>query len=347
MPLRDTSPLVLPVLLLVLSSSLAQAAEGEIYSAPSADEVRAQVLDWVATRGVSDEAVLEEIGRVWASDGGTPSAADLAERAVRTFALVEPEARKLVEACDLSSSLTIPPEPALLQTAATESFFHANLGSWYARCLAQRRMYDEALDVFASVDAKQVIDPAGYFFYRAVCEQGLLMKDEAIVSIERLLKNTVDVPVRYSTVATLMQHDLEALEEKSLDEISRRMRDSERRLDLGRGGQKVQKVQDRIVADLDELIKKMEQQSGGGGGGGGSGAQGQGNQSDSPAEDSVIKGSTAPGEVDDKQFSKEGGWGSLPPKEQAKARNLINRNFPPHYRQAVENYFKKLANRPK
>jgi hypothetical protein len=102
-------------------------------------------------------------------------------------------------------------------------------------------------------------------------------------------------------------------------------------------------VQDKIVAGLDELIKKLEAQQGGGGGGG---AGSNSNESSSPADDSVIKGSTAPGETDPKKFSKEGEWGDLPAKQQAEAKNLINRNFPSHYGQAIETYFKKLAGRP-
>lgn len=144
-------------------------------------------------------------------------------------------------------------------------------------------------------------------------------------------------------VAKLMQRDLQETEEETLGSVSRLMRDSERRLDLGRGGQKVQKVQDEIVATLDDLIKKAEQQQSGGGGSGS--GQNNSNQSGSPAEDSTLKGATAPGEVDQKELKKQGGWGSLPPKEEARAKNLLNKEFPVHYQQAVEQYFKKLANR--
>ena len=38
-------------------------------------------------------------------------------------------------------------------------------------------------------------------------------------------------------------------------------------------------------------------------------------------------------------------WGNLPPKAQAAAKNMLDRQFPPHYRQAVEEYLKKLADR--
>ena len=85
---------------------------------------------------------------------------------------------------------------------------------------------------FEQIDPKATVDPASCLFYRAVCEHELLRKDAGLATIEKLLKNTENVPVAYSTVATLMQHDLEALNEKTLDSIARQMRDSERRRDL-------------------------------------------------------------------------------------------------------------------
>jgi hypothetical protein len=115
----------------------------------------------------------------------------------------------------------------------------------------------------------------------------------------------------------------------------------ERRLTLGRAGQKVQKKEEEIVATLDEIIKRIEEQQGGGGGGGGSQ-----NRSSSPAQDSVVKGSTAPGKVDPKKLKNEGQWGDLPPRARAKAKDLIAREFPAHYRDAIEEFTKKAAARP-
>jgi hypothetical protein len=140
-----------------------------------------------------------------------------------------------------------------------------------------------------------------------------------------------------------MQYDLQEYRERSLDEISRLMSDVERRLDLGRAGYQVQKAEDNVIAKLDEMIKKAEQSDSSSSG---SGNQGRQNESSNPADDSIIKGDTAPGEVDPKKMKNQGGWGSLDEKEQAKAKNLINRNFPSNYRDAVEQYFKKLAGRP-
>ncbi|MCC7424045.1 MAG: hypothetical protein IT428_27590, partial [Planctomycetaceae bacterium] len=70
------------------------------------------------------------------------------------------------------------------------------------------------------------------------------------------------------------------------------------------------------------------------------------NQSSNAANDSRVKGATGKGDVDQKALGQKGNWGSLNDKQQAQAKNLIGRKFPAHYRQAVEEYFKKLANRP-
>ena len=195
-----------------------------------------------------------------------------------------------------------------------------------------------------AVDPKQVVDPASYFFQRAICEHQLLKKSDALKSLGKLLNDTQNVPARYTAVATLMRHDLEQLREASLGEVAKKMADVERRLQLGRGGEKTQKVEEEIIESLDEIIKKIEQQQSSGGGGGGQG--GNQNESGGPANDSSVKGAKAPGEVDKKDIGNKAGWGTLPPKRAAEAKNVINRNFPSHYREAIEQYFKKLANRP-
>lgn len=223
----------------------------------------------------------------------------------------------------------------------TDPFLVTNLRALAGRRLAERRWYDEAYELLKGADLKLVIDPAGILFFRAIAAQALLQVDAALTALDDLLQRTERVPIRYQATATLMREELSQLREKSLDQIARLMADSERRLDLGRAGERVQTVQERIIAELDELIKKLEAQQGGGGGGGGSSSNS--NQSSGPADDSSVKGATAPGETDPKKFSKEGQWGDLPPRQQAEAKNLINRNFPGHYRQAIETYFKKLA----
>ena len=108
----------------------------------------------------------------------------------------------------------------------------------------------------------------------------------------------------------------------------------------------MQKVQGEIVADLDEIIKKMEEEGGGGGGDGDGDGQSKSNRSSNAAKDSTVKGATAPGEIDKKNERKRSpSWGNLPPKERTEVMNILNRNFPANYRRATEAYTRKLSTR--
>lgn len=224
-----------------------------------------------------------------------------------------------------------------------EAIFSNNVKYFYGRHLSVLNLYEEALVVFEGIEPHALVDPAGYFFHQAVCEHHLLLKDAGLQTLTHLLHDTEQVPVRYQKLGELLQHDLEQLKEKSLGEVARQMRDVERRLELGRAGQRVQRVEERIIATLDEIIEKLEQQQGGGGGGGGqSGGQPSGN----PADESYLGGQQGPGQTDRKDIGHKDNWGDLPPKAQTAAKNMLDRQFPPHYRQAVEEYLKKIAERP-
>ncbi len=319
-------------------------AADDVLATPPGDDVRARALEWTAAQKVTDDKVIERVGAVWSGVSASVPSREILDRVIETFRLVDLDTRRFLDACNLVRPRLVPPDPGpLLGKQAGSEFYRANLKLYFARHLTQRNMYDEALEIFKTLDPATVVDPASCLFYRAVCEHQLLKKTDGLATIDRLLSGTQRPPESYTMVAKLMQRDLQETEEETLGSVSRLMRDSERRLDLGRGGQKVQKVQDEIVATLDDLIKKAEQQQSGGGGSGS--GQNNSNQSGSPAEDSTLKGATAPGEVDQKELKKQGGWGSLPPKEEARAKNLLNKEFPVHYQQAVEQYFKKLANR--
>ncbi|MGQ0633129.1 MAG: hypothetical protein ACT4QC_00850 [Planctomycetaceae bacterium] len=306
------------------------------------DVVRARVLQWAAERLGADSGRLEAIGRQWEPGERRLTPEELFDLAIRSFAQADPATRTFVEACALVRPPLLAPEAKMLAESGQSPFYRANLALFYGRYLTHRRMFDEALSVLDDIDLEAVIDPAGLLFYKAVCQHRLLRKAEGLATIGQLLKNTEGVPVRYSTVATLMQHDLEALDEESLDEISRKMAEVERRLSLGRAGQKVQKQEDEIVASLDAIIKKIEEQQNSGGGGGAGGAA---NRSSGPAGDSGVKGSTAPGHVDPKKITPGGEWGNLPPRVRARAKELIAREFPAHYRTAIEEFTRKGANR--
>jgi len=110
-----------------------------------------------------------------------------------------------------------------------------------------------------------VVDPAAFFFHKAVCEHALMLKDQADSTIDRLLVDVVDSPERYRMVAALMHFDMVTWQEKDLGWIARKMDNIQRRLDLKRGGKHTQKMQKEVLVRLDEMIKEIEnkQKSGG------------------------------------------------------------------------------------
>jgi hypothetical protein len=137
-----------------------------------------------------------------------------------------------------------------------------------------------------------------------------------------------------------MDADIRPLETDSLDEIARLMSDIRRRLGLGRAGTRVRQQEDDVIAKLDkkinEIEEKMKKQAASG--------QGQGSlQPSNPAQDSQNLGGKGPGDVDAKRIGSKSGWGNLPPKEREQALQQLSKDLPAHYREAIEEYFRKLA----
>jgi tetratricopeptide (TPR) repeat protein len=325
-------------------TNILSAAEGDVFAPPAATEVRTHALQWVAERGVTDKALREQIAREWTFGETNLTAEEVFDRVIRTLTLADADAQKIVAACQDATPTAAWPREVVATSDSMNEFARQHLRLYVGRFLAQRQLFEEALEVLTTIDPKQVVDPAGYFFNKALCQHQLLKKSDALKTLQLLLDSTQNAPARYTAVAVLMRHDIEQMREASLGEVARKMLDVERRLSLARPGEKTQKVEEEIIESLDEIIKKIEQQQSGAGGGGGQG--GNQNQSGGAAGDSQVKGATAPGEVDKKDIGNKAGWGTMPPKAAAKAKNVINRNFPSHYREAIEQYFKKLANRP-
>lgn len=334
--------LALTLVLFGLIASSASAAN-QVYAPPSVPQCREQVHSWLQKRAVPTDRAANI---VQSTIGSLPEVAPVTTRfeaVIAAFAAADGESRDVVAAItSINDVSTI--DTVAFATHLDEPFYLNNLRLLYARMLSSWNRYDEALEVYSEIDPKHVVDPAGALFHRAVCETALLQKDAALATLDRLLHETEQTPVRYVTLAELMQADLEKLEEKSLDEVARQMDDVRRRLRLGHAGQKVQRVEDQIISTLDELIKKMEQQQGGGGGGGVARPQGAPPQKN--ADDSYLgEGKEGEGEVDPKNAGHKDGWGNLPEKAQAAAKNMLDQKYPAHYRQAIEKYLKKIAER--
>jgi hypothetical protein len=215
---------------------------------------------------------------------------------------------------------------------------------WLGRECVRLDRFDDGLALLADLDLASAVDPAALLFHRAACQHWLLEADASVESLDLLLERAGEIPVRYERVARLLRADIAALEEESLDHIARRMRDVTRRLDQGRAGPRTRAVQDGVIESLDKLIAKLEEQqqqcqSSGGGGGGAAGRGGQGK----PMDDSRIADGKGPGEVTRRDLGGTDGWGNLPPHQRDEALQQIGREFPAHYREAIEQYFKRLA----
>ena len=167
---------------------------------------------------------------------------------------------RLVELCSQPKSQLLLPSQPWLTDPKTPPLVANNLRLLYGRWLVHEALFDEALEQLAGLKPDDVVAPAALLFYQGVVYHRLLDKEAGLKAIEQLLDGAEQSPRRYVGVAQLMQEDLEGLEDDTLDHIARRMDDIRRRLDLGRAGQKVRKVEDGVIESLDKLIKKLEEE---------------------------------------------------------------------------------------
>jgi len=338
---------LVPLLALLLSLGLAAAASAQtLGEKPQAAawrpcdpaEARQRVFAWLDERGV-DEATRAKAAERWPADSAPSDGAELLARLVETVALVDEDARRLVDLCSQPAAGGLLRSEAWLADPKTPPLVADNLRLWYGRWLAQGAMFDESRERLADLEPGDVVDPATLLFYQAVVHHGLMDREAGMKALERLLAGVDQSPRRYAAVARLMRADLKDLEPDSLDHIARRMDDVRRRLDLGHAGPKVRKIEDGVIESLDKLIEKLESQRQQ------AAAAGSGNlQPARPAEESRPMGGKGRGEVTKRKIGTKSGWGDLPPKQREEALQQIGREFPSHYRDAIEQYFRKLAN---
>ncbi|MBU4270302.1 MAG: hypothetical protein KKE86_09980 [Planctomycetes bacterium] len=299
----------------------------------AAEQIKAQAIACLETPK-ADAAVRARAEAIWRDLPATATEDDLLIRLAMTYALLDRNAAKLVELCSQPRGQLVLPSQDWLRAAAAPPLLVNNLRLLYARWLVDEALYDEALEQLSGLKPDDVAAPAALLFYQSVVCHALLNKDSGLKSIGELLQGAESSPRRYVVLARLMQEDLKGLQDDTLDHIARRMDDVRRRLDLGRAGKKVRDRQDGIIESLDKLIKKLEEQQ-----------QQQANmlQPGSPMPDSKIAGGKGPGKVDRKNIGSDSGWGNLPPKKREEAMQQIGRDFPSHYRDVIEQYFRRLA----
>jgi hypothetical protein len=217
-----------------------------------ADTAKAKAAAWLKAAGKLDPTKFEA---VWSQSGRS-----VQDRTIESILLGLPNAAASLDQAKKPSAAAPTEIPAILKDAKLDAFVRANLAAAYAKALAGRRVYEESLDAVKGVQPEQLVDPAGYYFYKAVAEHALMQREEAVSSLARLLDDVKDLPDRYRVVATLMFFDVQnwAKDPKDLSNIGKLMDNSGRRLDLARGGPQTQAIQKKIVFRLDEKIKELE-----------------------------------------------------------------------------------------
>jgi hypothetical protein len=234
----------------------------------TASEAKIKVETYLKTAGKHDQAKVDEI---WKNEDRT-----ILDRTVDSIAIAMPEAAELL--AGVRSVTAVPPTevPALLKNEKLDPFVRANVAAAYAKALASKKIYEEAITTAALIKSDELVDPSAFYFFKAVAEHGVAGTDKtlkrnnreaAVKTILTLLDDVTDAPDRYKMVATLMFFDIQAWSKdpKDLGNIGKLMDNSGRRLDLARGDDETQRIQKDIVFRLDEKIKELEQKAKSGG----------------------------------------------------------------------------------
>jgi len=310
------------------------------WSQPTAADVKIQLDGYLADIKAGEDLVAA-VGPWWPVEGGPETGPELLDAVAMSIAAVDPRAQLVVDAAGRAEAIDGPASFDFFVDQGVPPFARDNLQLWTARELAQNELFDESQQYLEGLDVDRVVDPASLLFYRAVNAHWLMDKETCLPAVSTLLQREDELPTRYVRLAKLMEADLKPLKVDSLDEIARLMNDIRRRLSLARAGKKVRKQEEDVIAKLDKMIKKLEEQQ-----------QQQQQQSSSssggmnpaqPMQDSRPGGGTGEGNVDRRNIGNGSGWGNLPPKQRQEALQQIGKDYPSHYRDVIEDYFRALA----
>jgi len=340
---RPTPRLFGFLILVALEPAAAISAESSFlpdptWRAPTPAGVFAQLEEYLHTANIPPDrqAMVRD---AWRSAGEDDAA--LLDRLANSLAKADERVAELAAFCSGSMRPGPLPEFAWLANSETPRLVRHNMRLYLARWLVQQAYFDEALAWTDGLAIDDVVSPDALLFYRAIAHHRLVQPNEADAALGRLMQREAGLPTRYQKLASLMRQDLAGLEDESLDHIARRMEDIQRRLALGRSGKRVQGVENGVIESLDKLIKQAEAQA----------AQQQaqcngssgGQPSGTPMQDSRIAELKGPGKVEPRDVGRGTGWGNLPDKDREKALQEIGREFPSHYREVIEEYFRRLA----
>ncbi len=323
----------------------AKSIKKSVWSYPSYVEARQMVAAALDEMKLPAAAIQNAL-RAWPESEIGPAPTQWLDALAETFHSASPALGELVDRARVARKTLSIPEFSSIEAEPLPVFVKNHVRLMAGRWLAQHGYYDEALEMMAGLEPNSLIDPATLLFHTATAHHQLLHKEECLTFVSKLLENESSIPGRYRSLAQLMQADFQPLEADSLDETSRLMESVERRLGHARAGKRVRDEEDAVVSKLDKLIEDLEkqreeqqkqQQSGGA----------STAPPSKPMQDSQAAGGKGPGNVDPKKTGSLGAWGNIPPKQRQEALQQLGRDLPAHYREVVEEYFRKLASEEK
>lgn len=334
----------LPTIVLADNSAIETANSASSTTAswdiPEPRAVREQVLAYLAKQAAADTAgdIAAKAETIWPT-GDEPRGAAMLDRVASLVALVEPKAADITNYAQGAGPIMPWPHAAWLADEKSPTLVRNNLRLLVARRLVESRRFEDAAEVLKNLDTADVVDPAALLFSRAVADHQLVRPEACAATAATLLENETLIPARYAAVARLMRADIDGVKTGSLDDISRRMGNVGRRIELGQASRRTQELADEVVKSLDDLIKKAEeerdrqqQQS-----------SGQASGSSKPAEQSRPLEGKGEGKVEHKNIGTGRDWGNLPAKARDEALQQVGKDFPAHYREIIEEYFRRLA----
>ncbi|MEQ8848425.1 hypothetical protein [Botrimarina sp.] len=227
---------------------------------------------------------------------------------------------------------------------------HASLRLAAAELLSLQRRHDDCIRWLNGVDPSATFSPLLCEFLRLVAYRQTVADEQARQCVARI--QTLAEPSPPDSLGRARAWVLDAIraelreQPKPIPNIARRMHDVERRLAQLGAGEATQEQQRTILDELDKLIKDLEEQQRQQQQQQAAAQQGGPGGSIDPAEESRPSDLKGPGEVDRKRLVSGDAWGALPPAERERLTQEITKDFPPHYRSLVEDYFRTLAAPP-
>ena len=322
---------------------------------PSTENLRSDLSQWLEISEATPEIRTQSL-LVWPENDSNNlvSPEILYETTVASLRLSSGSIAAYLNVCDslewneipFGQKLIVPslPEQVLAVEAKISPRIAGTLKMYLTLRLIRTLRFDEAINMLNEMTPENTIDPIAVLFCKGIVCNQLLDKKAGIEAMKQFREAAEKYPTysrRFMEVAKLVENELKELDEEkeSPSNISKQMGNIKRRLGQGNTDKKVQDDEKGVLESLDKLIEKLEQQQ----------KQGKmsqkGGQSNTPAEREQIMRQKGAGEVADKNIGDSDGWGNLPPKEREEALLRIEKDFPSHYRDIIEQFFRQMADR--